>query len=64
MPEAVARDKTATAQLQAGAPGGECQVKIGGDWRLNERVPSWNSVLQNPHFDSTNDGGLERRPPF
>jgi phospholipid/cholesterol/gamma-HCH transport system permease protein len=47
LPEAVARDKTATAQLQAGAPGGECQVKIGGDWRLNERVPSWNSVLQN-----------------
>jgi len=47
LPEVSAGDKTATAQLQAGAPGGECLVKIGGDWRLNERVPSWNSVLQN-----------------
>ena len=47
LPEVSAGDKTATAKLQAGAPGGECLVKIGGDWRLNERVPSWNSVLQN-----------------
>jgi phospholipid/cholesterol/gamma-HCH transport system permease protein len=47
LPEVSTGDKTATAKLQAGAPGGECLVKIGGDWRLNERVPSWNSVLQN-----------------
>jgi hypothetical protein len=47
LPEVSTGDKTATAKLQAGAPGGECLVKIGGDWRLNERVPSWNSVFQN-----------------
>lgn len=40
-------DKTATAQLQAGVSGGEVRVQIGGEWRLNERVPSWSSVLQN-----------------
>jgi hypothetical protein len=47
LPEVSAGDKTATTQLQADAPGGECLVKIGSDWRLNGRVPSWNSVLQN-----------------
>jgi phospholipid/cholesterol/gamma-HCH transport system permease protein len=40
-------DKTATAKVQAGVSDVECRVQIGGDWRLNERVPSWNSVLQN-----------------
>jgi phospholipid/cholesterol/gamma-HCH transport system permease protein len=45
LPEAVADDKTATAQLQAGAPGGECLLKIGGDWRLSGPVPSWDRVL-------------------
>jgi phospholipid/cholesterol/gamma-HCH transport system permease protein len=42
-----ASDKTATAKLQVGVSGGEGRMQIGGNWRLNERVPSWNSVLQN-----------------
>jgi len=45
LPEVSTGDKVATAQLQVGAPGGECLVKIGGDWRLNEPVPSWAKVL-------------------
>ena len=40
-------DKTATAKVQAGVSDVECRVQIGGDWRLNERVPSWKSVFQN-----------------
>lgn len=43
--EVSAGDRTATAQLQAAAPGGECQLKIGGDWRLKEPVPAWAKVL-------------------
>jgi len=39
--------KAATAKLETGAAGSDCVVKVGGDWRLNERVPSWNSVCQN-----------------
>jgi phospholipid/cholesterol/gamma-HCH transport system permease protein len=38
-------DKIATAQLLAGAPGAECLLKIGGDWRLSGPVPSWAGVL-------------------
>jgi len=45
LPKVSTGDKTATAQLQAAAPGGECLVKIGGDWRLNKPVPSWAKVL-------------------
>ena len=37
----------ATAKLEAVPSGGDKVIKVGGDWRLNERVPSWNSVLQN-----------------
>ena len=39
--------KAATAELEAGAAGSDCVLKVGGDWRLNERPPSWNSVFQN-----------------
>ena len=39
--------KAATAKLEAGAAGSDCVLKVGGDWRLNERPPSWNSVFQN-----------------
>jgi phospholipid/cholesterol/gamma-HCH transport system permease protein len=35
----------ATATLEAGPPGSECVVKLGGDWRLSEPVPSWTGVL-------------------
>ena len=37
--------KAATAELEAGPPGSECLVKIGGDWRLSEPVPLWAGVL-------------------
>ena len=37
--------KAATARLEAGPLGSECLVKVGGDWRLSEPVPSWNSVV-------------------
>jgi phospholipid/cholesterol/gamma-HCH transport system permease protein len=37
--------KAATARLDAGPPGSECLVKVGGDWRLSEPVPSWTAVL-------------------
>jgi len=39
--------KSATAKLDAESTAGECVVKVGGDWRLSERVPSWNSVFGN-----------------
>jgi len=37
--------KAATATLDAGQQGGVCLVKVGGDWQLNEPVPSWTGVL-------------------
>jgi len=37
--------RAATATIEPGAPGGECLVKVGGDWRLSEPVPSWTNVL-------------------
>jgi len=37
--------KAATARLEAGPAGSECLVKVGGDWRLSEPVPSWIGVL-------------------
>ena len=45
LPEVSPGPKAATAKLEAGPPGGECLVKVGGDWRLNEPVPSWAGVL-------------------
>ena len=45
LPEAGTELKAATAKLEAGQPGSVCLVKIGGDWRLNEAVPSWAGVL-------------------
>jgi phospholipid/cholesterol/gamma-HCH transport system permease protein len=45
LPEARPGVQTATAQLQAGVSGRDSQVKIGGDWELSERVPSWTTVL-------------------
>jgi len=40
-PEVTPDVHTATAQLQAGGPGIDSKVKIGGDWQFSERVPSW-----------------------
>jgi len=37
--------EAATAQRQAGVSGGECLMKIGGDWRLSEPVPAWAGVF-------------------
>jgi phospholipid/cholesterol/gamma-HCH transport system permease protein len=37
--------KAAAAKLEAGPPGGECLVKVGGNWRLSEAVPSWVGVV-------------------
>ena len=45
LPEVSAELKAATAKLEAGQQGGVCLVKVGGDWRLNEPVPSWTGVL-------------------
>jgi phospholipid/cholesterol/gamma-HCH transport system permease protein len=45
LPEVGADGNTATAQLQGAAEGGERVLKIGGDWRLNELVPSWTEVV-------------------
>ncbi|MGA2604833.1 MAG: hypothetical protein ABSG14_11450 [Verrucomicrobiia bacterium] len=45
MPEISTELKAATAKLEAGKQGGVCLVKVGGDWRLNEPVPSWTGVL-------------------
>ena len=38
---------SATAQLEVVTPGREGVVRVGGAWRLNERVPAWKSVVQN-----------------
>ena len=35
----------ATATLEATTAGGDCVVKVGGDWRLNLTVPSWEGLL-------------------
>ena len=40
-----AKCNTATAKLEAVTPGGECLVKVGGDWRLSEPAPSWVELL-------------------
>jgi phospholipid/cholesterol/gamma-HCH transport system permease protein len=45
VPEVSTELKAASAKLETGPPGGECLLKIGGDWRLSETVPSWTSVL-------------------
>jgi phospholipid/cholesterol/gamma-HCH transport system permease protein len=45
LPVESAEFKIATAKLEAGPPGGDCMVKVGGDWQLNTPVPSWNSVF-------------------
>ncbi|MCU0783871.1 MAG: ABC transporter permease [Verrucomicrobia bacterium] len=34
-----------TAKLEAGAAASDCVVKVGGDWRLNSQVPSWNGLF-------------------
>jgi phospholipid/cholesterol/gamma-HCH transport system permease protein len=47
LPAASLGQNIATAKLEAVITSGECRVQIGGDWRLNERVPSWNRVIQN-----------------
>ena len=47
LPAAGTGVKAPTAKLETGAAGSDCVVKVGGDWRLNARVPSWNSVFQN-----------------
>lgn len=44
-PEVSTELKAATAKLEAGPPGSESLVKVGGDWRLSEPVPSWTRVL-------------------
>ena len=44
-PEAALRRQGPTAQLEPGPPGGECLVKVGGQWRLSGAVPSWAVVL-------------------
>ena len=45
LPEVSPGLKAATANLEAGPPGSECLVKVGGDWRLSAPVPSWAAVL-------------------
>jgi phospholipid/cholesterol/gamma-HCH transport system permease protein len=45
LPEAGTELKPATAKLEAGRQGGVCLVKVGGDWRLNEPVPSWTDAM-------------------
>ena len=35
----------AWAKLQVGLPKDECQVNIGGDWRLSQPVPAWASLF-------------------
>jgi phospholipid/cholesterol/gamma-HCH transport system permease protein len=45
LPEVSTELKAATAKLEAGQQDGVCLVKVGGDWRLNEPVPSWTGVL-------------------
>ncbi|MCX6897698.1 MAG: ABC transporter permease [Verrucomicrobia bacterium] len=45
LPEAGTELRTATAKLETGQSGSECLVKVGGDWRLSEPVPSWTGVL-------------------
>ena len=45
LPEVSTERRAATARVEAGPPGGECRVNIGGDWRLNEPVPSWTGLL-------------------
>jgi phospholipid/cholesterol/gamma-HCH transport system permease protein len=37
--------KAATATLEPGQPGSECLVKVGGEWRLSGRVPSWAGLV-------------------
>jgi len=44
-PEVSSDLKAPTAKLDAGATANDCVVKVGGDWRLSEGVPSWNSVF-------------------
>jgi len=46
-PEFSSGVKAPTVKLDAGATTDDCVVKVGGDWRLSERVPSWNSVFAN-----------------
>jgi phospholipid/cholesterol/gamma-HCH transport system permease protein len=45
LPEVSTEPKAATAKLESGPPGSECLVKVGGDWRLSEPVPSWTGLL-------------------
>jgi len=45
LPEVNTEFKAATAKLEAEPAGGECLVKVGGDWRLSGPVPSWTGVL-------------------
>ena len=46
-PELNSGVKAPTAKLDAGATTDDCVVKVGGDWRLSVRVPSWNSMFAN-----------------
>jgi phospholipid/cholesterol/gamma-HCH transport system permease protein len=45
LPEVGTELKAAVAKLDSGSPDSECLVKVGGDWRLSEPVPSWTGVL-------------------
>jgi phospholipid/cholesterol/gamma-HCH transport system permease protein len=45
LPDVGTELKAASAKLEAGPPGSECLVKVGGDWRLSEPVLSWTGVL-------------------
>lgn len=45
LPEAGTELKAATAIVEAGATDSESVVKVGGDWRLSDPVPSWAGVL-------------------
>ncbi len=39
------RSKAASAKLEDAPAGGDCVVKVGGDWQLNAAMPSWNSLV-------------------
>ncbi len=45
MPVADTGENAPTARLEAATTGGDCVVKVGGDWRLNRMVPSWEKLL-------------------
>ena len=44
MPVADTGENAPTARLEAATTGGGCVIKVGGDWRLNLAVPSWETL--------------------